>query len=190
MVLTATACTKPFPKKACDIIGTTEEGIMTLCTVETTRDSLFLRQHCSTLNRKQMRSDLFETLMIRMLATVNDPHNPGVGIAAPQVGLSYRLVAVKRFDKIGEPFEFYANPQIIYYSPKTSEGREGCLSIPGYAGQVERSVEIVIRYENPADCKPKQERVKGYTAVIFQHEIDHLNGILYTDRASKVYRRE
>lgn len=120
-----------------------------------------------------------------MLATVIDTNNLGVGIAAPQVGVSQALIAVQRFDKEGEPFEFYINPEIIYYSQNKSLGWEGCLSIPEERGQVYRADTITIRYLNEEQEKVVNENITGFTAVIFQHEIDHLNGILFIDKREK-----
>ena len=114
-------------------------------------------------------------------ATVRDSLNEGVGIAAPQVGISRQLVAVQRLDKTGEPFEFYVNPEIIYFSQDTVLGQDGCLSIPGRMGAVYRSKEIVVRYRDELSFEWRQDTVREFTARIFQHEIDHLNGILYTD---------
>ena len=128
-----------------------------------------------------METESFRVLKSRMLATVNDTLNQGVGIAAPQVGISRQLVAVQRLDKAGEPFEFYVNPEIIYYSKDTVIGQEGCLSIPDRAGEVYRSTKIIVRYRDELSFEWRQDTVKEYTARIFQHEIDHLKGILYTD---------
>ena len=108
----------------------------------------------------------------------------GVGIAAPQVGILRRMIAVQRFDKPGEPFEFYLNPEIVESSAETAPGREGCLSIPGLAGRVVRAQRIVLRYRDERFAE-KTETIDGFTAVIFQHETDHLDGILYTDRTDE-----
>ena len=73
------------------------------------------------------------------------------------------------------------NPEIIYFSQDTVLGQEGCLSIPGRMGSVYRSKEIVVRYRDELSFEWRQDTVREFTARIFQHEIDHLNGILYTD---------
>ncbi len=158
-----------------------EAGIMPLFLVTNSADSLFLRLQAKELGREDMETESFRVLKSRMLATVNDTLNQGVGIAAPQVGISRQLVAVQRLDKAGEPFEFYVNPEIIYYSKDTVIGQEGCLSIPDRAGEVYRSTEIIVRYRDELSFEWRQDTVKEYTARIFQHEIDHLKGILYTD---------
>jgi peptide deformylase len=118
-----------------------------------------------------------------MLKTVRNPENEGVGIAAPQVGILRRLVAVQRFDKEGEPFEFYVNPEIVEYGEPKEYGSEGCLSVPNHRGEVLRSRCITLRYRD-LQFKRQTEIIEDFTAVIFQHEIDHLDGILYIDRIS------
>lgn len=179
------------------------EGVMRLWTVENPQEEVFLRQKARPLKFTDSMSEIYQVLKNRMLATVTDTANPGVGIAAPQVGVSCRLIAVQRFDKKGEPFEFYINPKIIRYSEDKICGPEGCLSIPNVADSVWRSSEIVISYkEDPQverksevsvtgfhksvkvkqNLSSKEETIRGFTAVIFQHEIDHLDGILFTDR--------
>ena len=128
-----------------------------------------------------------------MLATVQDPSEDGVGIAGPQVGISRRIVAVQRFDKPGEPFEVYPNIRIVGFSGDTEPGPEGCLSVPGLRGDVMRYRDIDITYtligasadgQSNAALAPRDttERVQGFTAVIFQHECDHLDGVLYIDK--------
>lgn len=168
------------------IIGKPGDGIMRLWLVDNAEDSLLLRQPAAELTVEHLRSPEFAVLKDRMIATVKDPENPGVGIAAPQVGLPYRLVVVQRFDKEGQPMEFYVNPRITEYSADKAAGREGCLSVPGKWGTVERACSIEISYLHENTFEPVAERVEGFTAVIFQHEIDHLDGTLYTDRASEV----
>lgn len=179
------------------------EGVMRLLTVEQPPEEAFLRQKARPLKATDGMSETYQLLKKRMLATVTDTANPGVGIAAPQVGVSCRLIAVQRFDKEGEPFEFYLNPKIVRYSDEKVCGPEGCLSIPDVVDSVWRSSEIVISYkEDPwvesrtevsatgihksikvkQNFSSKKETIRGFTAVIFQHEIDHLDGILFTDR--------
>ena len=116
--------------------------------------------------------------------------NRGVGLAAPQVGVSKRLIVVCRLDKEGEPFVPYANPQIDSTFGETVIGREGCLSIPGLRGNVPRAYGIVVSYASPDGKSRISETVVDYTARIFQHEIDHLDGILYTDRTEDTWQVE
>jgi peptide deformylase len=145
-------------------------------------DSLFLRQQTKEFSDEDLQSDIFKNLKAQMLLTVLDTANTGVGIAAPQVGISRRLIAVQRFDKPDEPFEFYANAYIVYFSDEKRIGAEGCLSIPNRRGNVERSETIVVKYIDTESLKPCADTVSGFSAVIFQHEIDHLDGVLYIDK--------
>ena len=124
---------------------------------------------------------LLPILKERMYLTVRDSANDGVGIAAPQVGVNRNLCWVQRFDKPGEPFEFYINPRILWYSTLKQKGPEGCLSIPDIRGEVIRSYAINISYFKE-DGSYYTESVEGFTAVIFQHEYDHLSGILFPER--------
>ncbi len=120
--------------------------------------------------------DVLEKFMLASLGT-------GVGIAAPQVGINRRVIMVQRFDKKEKPFEFYYNIEIKKTYGEKVVGWEGCLSIPAGFGQVERWQDIDIEYDTEVDGKivRKSENIKGFTAVIFQHETDHLNGILFID---------
>ena len=159
---------------------------MRLWTVDNETDSIFLRQQCLPLTKEDIASPVFQQLKQRMLLTVTDPENEGVGIAAPQVGISRQLVAVQRMDKEGIPFEFYANPHLAYLSDEKKNGWEGCLSVPGERGEVPRSTWVVVEYNDLSDYTLHRDTVKGFTAVIFQHEIDHLNGTLYIDKAERM----
>ncbi len=118
---------------------------------------------------------------------------PGVGLAAPQVGVSQRVIVVEYGDDEDEtaPKRLYVliNPEIVSLSQETEMGVEGCLSIPGLVGEVERSTSIVVKGLN-RHGKPARIKASGWLARIFQHEIDHLNGVLFTDRATKVWKPE
>lgn len=108
----------------------------------------------------------------------------GVGIAAPQVGINRKIIWVQRFDKAGEPLEYFINPVITWRSELQNLGPEGDLSIPDFHDQFYRSKVIQLEY---VDLKGQKfsEMVEGFTAVIFQHEIDHLFGILISDKKKK-----
>ncbi|HZU87303.1 MAG TPA: peptide deformylase [Anaerolineaceae bacterium] len=116
---------------------------------------------------------------------------PGVGLAAPQIGESIRLVVVEYGDDEDEnvPLKLYVlvNPEITHISEETEEGIEACLSVTGLVGNVERYSALVIKALN-RHGKPQRVKAEGWLARIFQHELDHLDGILYTDRASKVWK--
>lgn len=124
---------------------------------------------------------LLPVIANRMYLAMRDVTRPGIGIAAPQIGINRNVIWVKRYDKIGEPFEFYLNPKLIWSSALLRKGKEGCLSIPDLDGDVIRHYMIKLRYLDVSGM-PKEELIEGFTAVIFQHETDHLNGILFTDR--------
>lgn len=142
-------------------------------------DSLLLRTAAKDV--KVLPGDPALRLFVdRLFATVRDSQSLGVGIAAPQVGILKNIIWVQRFDKEDLPFEVYLNPRIVEYSGEKREGMEGCLSIPDRKEKCLRSRWIVIEYDT-MDGRHVRERVDDFTAVIFQHEIDHLNGILYLD---------
>ena len=158
------------------------EDVMRVLTVEDTLDLAVLRAISIDLPVKEIASETFNTLAWRMLATVTSPEQDGVGIAAPQVGLNRRVIAVQRFDKPGEPFEVYPNIRITGVHGPEELGAEGCLSVPGRRGNVMRSRNVDIAYVSPRTLKDTVESVHGFTAVIFQYECDHLDGVLYIDK--------
>jgi peptide deformylase len=118
---------------------------------------------------------------------------PGVGLAAPQVGESIRLIVVEYGDDEDEetPKKLYVmiNPEITRASTETVLGAEGCLSIPGIQGEVERMEAVTVKGLN-RNGRPMTVKAKGWLARIFQHEIDHLDGVLFTDRAEKLWQAQ
>lgn len=158
------------------------DSVMRVLTVDNPSDSVILRQKCIGFSDGDLMSGLFTRLSELMAATMTDPSQDGVGIAAPQVGILRRVIAVQRFDKDGFPIETYPNLRIVSMSGDPISGPEGCLSIPGYSGEVMRYPEIVISYTDLSSLETVEECISGFTAVIFQHEADHLDGILYTDK--------
>ncbi|MCH5715937.1 peptide deformylase [Niabella hibiscisoli] len=128
----------------------------------------------------QYNDPLLPLLKNRMLKSVLDSSRRGVGIAAPQVGINRNLIWVQRFDKAGQPFEFYINPKIVWRSSILCQGPEGDLSFEG-RGEVVRSFSIMVSY---TDIQGAQhiEILEDFSAIIFQHETDHLFGTLFTDR--------
>lgn len=147
-------------------------------------DSLLLRTKSSYI-RPNPKDPILQKFVKRLYATVRDSMSLGVGIAAPQVGILKNIIWVQRFDKENYPFEVYLNPKIINYSKDTQSVREGCLSIPDRSDILNsRSKDIIIEYDT-MEGEHKTERIERFTAVIFQHEIDHLNGILYLDHLEK-----
>ena len=166
---------------------TMNRGIMYVFVTGDRRDSVELRMPCKNLSDEELRSDLYERLANNLLNTVNAPQQGGVGIAAPQVGIHRRVVAVQRLDKEGEPFEVYPNIRILEHLGDTVRSQEGCLSIPGKRGIVPRREGVVISWTDPETLEARREEIHGFTAIIFQHEVDHLDGILYIDRADSVW---
>ena len=176
------------------------DSIMRVLTIDNPEDAAVLRTKSSDLSAEALGSDDYKKLAELMVATVTHPSQDGVGIAGPQVGLNRRVIAVQRFDKEGEPFEVYPNVRIVWASDSLAAGPEGCLSVPDRRDDVLRSQEIVIEYADiegveqsrqeirlkPNRCTNPvpmvRDTVSGFTAVIFQHEVDHLDGVLYIDR--------
>lgn len=166
-----------------EIIGSAGSShMMRVLTIGNREDSLILRSPSTMLSEAMLESAEFASLAGAMLCTVTSPEQDGVGIAGPQVGILRRIVAVQRFDKEGEPFVVYPNIRITEFHGETSLGAEGCLSVPECRGSVLRYRDIEITYTSMNTLQDTTERVQGFTAVIFQHECDHLDGILYTDR--------
>ncbi|HLF72980.1 MAG TPA: peptide deformylase [Anaerolineales bacterium] len=137
-----------------------------------------------------------QTLIDDMLETMREA--PGVGLAAPQVNVSERVIVVEYAEEDEQeegqpekPKKLYAmiNPEIVKKSPETVMGVEGCLSIPNLVGEVERHALVYVRGLN-RHGKPIRVKAEGWMARIFQHEIDHLNGILFPDRATRVWQPE
>ena len=175
---------KPFTKEQRTIIRQSDSVMYVTVWPE---DSVVLRTPCADLTNAELKSKDLKTLMAKMLATVRAPQQDGVGIAAPQVGISKRIICLQRFDKDGGPFECYLNVRIDSLFGEIGKGPEGCLSVPPMRGLVPRYTSVIVSYVHPETLETRRDTVTGYTAVIFQHECDHLDGILYIDRADTVY---
>ncbi len=135
-----------------------------------------------------------QTLIDDMVETMLDA--PGVGLAAPQVAVSQRVIVVRLPDDPESQKEYgdqagvlyvVVNPEIIRASKDMVDGVEACLSIPGYYGTVSRHQAVTVRGQ---DRTGKEMRIKadGWLARVFQHEIDHLDGVLFIDKASEIWR--
>ena len=136
-----------------------------------------------------------ETLIDDMIETMRDAS--GVGLAAPQVEVGQRVIVIEYGEGSEDPeienqppkLYVVVNPEIVRHSRETIAGNEACLSIPGYFGEVVRYETVTIkgldRHGKPFRMKPK-----GWLARIFQHEIDHLDGVLFIDRATEVWKIE
>ena len=152
--------------------------------INNTSDSLLLRTK-STYIKPNPKNPVLQLFVKRLYATVRDSISMGVGIAAPQVGVLKNIIWVQRFDKADMPFEVYLNPKIILYSEQKQTVKEGCLSIPERTDILNsRSLSVTIAYDT-MNGTHASETIQGFTSVIFQHEIDHLNGILYLDHLKK-----
>jgi peptide deformylase len=153
-----------------------------------------------TLKRKAKPVTKFDkdlqALIDDMIETMREA--PGVGLAAPQVNISQQLAVVEYAEDEDEeedentepkPKKLFVliNPEIVKASEEMVNGVEGCLSIPGLLGEVERHESIQVKALN-RHGSPVKIKVNGWIARIFQHEIDHLNGVLFTERATQVWK--
>ena len=188
LLLLLISCSKKqynFLNSELSLIGTTNsKAPMRVLKINNKKDSLVLRSKSSDviLGRDDKVLKLFVN---RLYRTVRDSLSMGVGIAAPQVGVLKNIIWVQRFDKEGFPFEVYLNPKIVKYTDKKQDCMEGCLSIPNRSDKTtDRAYAILLEYDK-LDGTHKTEMIEAFTAVIFQHEIDHLNGILYLDHLEK-----
>ena len=127
-----------------------------------------------------------QALMDDMLETMYDA--PGIGLAAPQIGISKRVIVMDCSDDENQPEPIkMANPEIIAASEDTSTMEEGCLSIPDHRGEVTRPSAITVRYLDEHG-QAQEHDCDGLLAVCIQHEIDHLNGVLFIDYLSRLKR--
>ena len=141
------------------------------------------------------RAPALQQLIDDMIETMREA--PGVGLAAPQVAVSQRLAVVEYAEPPAEAADdapepepklyVIVNPEIITRSDEKVEGTEGCLSLPGYAGNVLRHQAITVKALNRKG-RPVKIKAHGWLARIFQHEIDHLDGVLFIDHAVKVWK--
>ncbi|MDH3943401.1 MAG: peptide deformylase [Anaerolineae bacterium] len=132
---------------------------------------------------QQLVDDMIETMRAA----------PGVGLAAPQLDVHQRVIVVEFGDEedpeVLPTLYVVVNPEIKRPSREILLGQEGCLSIPGLVGDVERSASVVVRGQNRRG-HPIKIKAEGWLARIFLHEIDHLNGVLFVDKAEKIYKLE
>ncbi len=129
--------------------------------------------------------DDVRTLIDDMLETMYAAD--GVGLAAPQVGVGKRVIVVDVRDPDAPPFAL-VNPEIVQASEELDRGEEGCLSIPGLREIVERPASVVVEGLD-RDGKPRRIEATGLLARALQHEVDHLDGILFIDRVSPLKRQ-
>ena len=140
-----------------------------------------LRKKCEPLEEV---NDQLRNLMNDMLETMYEA--PGIGLAAIQIGVLKRVVVIDVSKKEGEKSPlFLVNPEIVYKSNETSTYEEGCLSLPGQFAEIERPAECKVEYLD-FNGKKKQLDANGLLSTCIQHEIDHLNGVLFIDYLSKL----
>ncbi|WP_376092222.1 peptide deformylase [Roseomonas sp. CCTCC AB2023176] len=129
--------------------------------------------------------DRVRDLAPRMLATMYKA--PGIGLAAPQVGESLRLLVLDlQKEDSGGPIVM-VNPEIVAESAEQATREEGCLSIPGHYADVTRPARVKVRWQDPDGTRREME-AEGLMAACVQHEVDHLDGVLFTDHLSPLKR--
>jgi peptide deformylase len=142
-----------------------------------------LRALCEPVGRVD---DALRGLMDDMVATMHDA--PGIGLAASQIGVLKRVVVIDiaRKDEPPQP-QYFVNPQIVWSSQERSTYEEGCLSIPEYYEEVERPASVRARFLD-RDGVQREILAEGLLATALQHEIDHLDGVLFIDHISRLKR--
>lgn len=156
--------------------GTIDSALPIFQTSDSLQQYVLLDQSIDVNPKDQYTKILINRMKLALLST-----GSGVGIAAPQVGINRNVIWAKRFDKEGKPFEYFINPKILWRSEVLNLGPEGDLSIEVFRDYFYRSQVIQLEYFD-LNGKKHTEIVEGFTAVILQHEIDHLSGILISDK--------
>lgn len=163
-----------------EISRITEGNIDTALPIFQTSDSLqhhvLLSQSVDAQLKDKHTKILVNRMKLALLAT-----DGGVGIAAPQVGINRNIIWLQRFDKAGKPLEYMLNPKILWRSEVLNLGPEGDLSIEVFRDYFYRSQVVQVEYFD-LNGKKITEILEGFTAIIAQHEIDHLSGILISDK--------
>lgn len=158
-------------------------------------DNPVLRKKAVRVPESSFKSESFQSLVDNMIETMGEAN--GVGLAAPQIAESMRLIIVRLPDATEEDREEYgdnagktfvvANPKIIKSSRRMVAGVEGCLSMPGILGEVDRHDMVVVTGQD-RDGNDFRIKAKDWLARVFQHEIDHLDGTLFIDLTDNVWR--
>ena len=156
--------------------GSIETALPIFQTSDSLQHQVLLNQSVDVKPKNQYTKTLVNRMKLALLSTQG-----GVGIAAPQVGINRNIILAKRFDKAENPLEYFINPKILWRSEVLNLGPEGDLSIEIFRDYFYRSQVIQLEYYD-LDGKKYTEIVEGFTAVILQHEIDHLSGILISDK--------
>ena len=175
-------------------------AIRRILTIDNTPDLAILKQVSKPV---AVVDDAVRALMDDMLDTMYDA--PGIGLAAVQIGELHRVVVMDLGDgpapadaeapaegededetRVPNP-RFFVNPEVLWASDETFCYEEGCLSIPEYFDQVERPARVRVAYLDRSGTRIEEE-IEGLYAVCFQHELDHLNGVLFIDHLSRLRR--
>lgn len=156
-----------------------------------------LRKVSKPIAEKELTGEETKRLLLDLSESLKSRHD-GVGLSAPQLGINKRVFVVsgkvfdkdwiddkKAVEKKSWKDQYFINPVITKSSKKLSIAEEGCLSIPNIYGKVKRSTSVTIEYIDEQGEK-KSRKAVGFVARIFQHEIDHLDGILFTDKATNI----
>lgn len=138
-----------------------------------------LREPSRLLSVDEILNDDFQAYLDKLVRTMHA--EDGVGIASPQIGKNIRAIVVN----LGRNTECYINPEITKVSEKMIDSEEGCLSVPNTFGIVKRHKKISMRALNRHGREVKMD-LKNFPAIILQHEIDHLDGILFIDKAERI----
>jgi len=144
-----------------------------------------LRKKTAQVPKDFLKSDEFRQLMSDMFDSMK--HYGGIGIAAPQIGEDYQIAIIElmgfnRYDEeVNLPLTVFINPEIEFLTTEEQGFWEGCLSVPGLRGFVERPKKIKVKYLSDSG-EQKEIVAEGFLATVLQHELDHLQGVLYVDR--------
>lgn len=150
---------------------------MAVLKVETGTENAILRQKSIAVRK----IDRNIQKLIKDLETTMDVDN-GCGLAAPQVGQHLRIIMVKLNQLTDQELNIaMINPEITYWSEETYVDEEGCLSVPDYFDEVERAMDIIVKFQN-VKGRELMLKMSDLNARVVQHEIDHLDGILFTDK--------
>ena len=144
-----------------------------------------LRRKTKEITKDYLLSDDFGQLLLDLRDSMK--HYGGIGIAAPQIGIDLQVAIIELmgFNRYGEevnlPLTTFVNPKIEYLTNEEQGFWEGCLSVPGLRGFVERPKKVRVRFLNEK-AEPQELVAEGFLATVLQHELDHLEGVLYVDR--------
>jgi len=159
-------------------------------TIETGDDNEILRSISDIIKPSELKQ--YRGIAENMIKYIKDPDNGGVGLAAPQIGINKRLIVVSLMKNYeDEDYRTIAmiNPEIIAHSEETSKDEEWCLSVPGETGDVKRWTWIKVSFIDP-EWRKYALKLENLAARIVQHEIDHLDGILFVDKAENIQHKK